>query len=96
MSCKNHLVRLTIVRHGETTANADGIIQGQSLDASYRLTELGVQQAKAAGQALAGKIWWKVFCSDLPRARETVGIEHDYAFKVKSSPTHVVLLLTTF
>ena len=36
------VLRLVIVRHGETTANAQGICQGQSPDPSYRLTPLGV------------------------------------------------------
>ncbi len=42
---EEHLLRLVIVRHGETTANAADIIQGQSLDPSFRLTELGRAQA---------------------------------------------------
>ena len=44
---EEHLLRLVIVRHGETTANAADIIQGQSLDPSFRLTELGRAQASA-------------------------------------------------
>ena len=43
--------RYLIVRHGETNHNAAGIIQGSS-DIS-RLTERGLQQAQAAGVALA-------------------------------------------
>lgn len=65
------LLRLLIVRHGETTANKAGIIQGQSLDPSYKLTELGVAQAKAAGTTLDGRAFWKVVSSDLPRCKET-------------------------
>jgi broad specificity phosphatase PhoE len=48
------VLRLVIVRHGETTANAQGICQGQSPDPSYRLTPLGVTQARCAGWALRG------------------------------------------
>jgi len=66
------LFRLVIVRHGETTANAAGIVQGQSLDPSYRLTALGVLQARAVGRALGVHTWWKLVSSDLPRTRETV------------------------
>lgn len=39
-------MRLTLVRHGETTANRDGITQGQ-LDTD--LTELGRSQAGRIG-----------------------------------------------
>ena len=45
-------MRLLIVRHGETTANAAGICQGQSLNPDYKLTELGMAQARAGGEAL--------------------------------------------
>ena len=68
------LFRLIIVRHGETTANAAGIIQGQSLDPSFRLTELGKSQAVVTGRALLGRSWWKVVSSDLPRTRETTDL----------------------
>jgi broad specificity phosphatase PhoE len=68
------IFRLFIVRHGETTANSAGIIQGQSLDPSFCLTTLGKLQANAVGTTLATKRWWKMIASDLPRARETVGI----------------------
>jgi len=65
-------IQLTIVRHGETVANASHIIQGQSPDPSFKLTELGASQAQVVGKVLRGRTWWKVLCSDLPRTRETV------------------------
>jgi broad specificity phosphatase PhoE len=65
-------IQLTIVRHGETVANASHIIQGQSPDPSFKLTELGASQAQVVGKVLQGRAWWKVLCSDLPRTRETV------------------------
>jgi phosphohistidine phosphatase SixA len=67
-------IQLTIVRHGETVANASHIIQGQSPDPSFKLTELGASQAQVVGKVLQGRAWWKVLCSDLPRTRETVSI----------------------
>ena len=65
------LLRLVIVRHGETTANEMGIIAGQSLSEEYKLTALGNRQAAAAGESLAERQWWKVVSSDLFRTRET-------------------------
>ena len=68
------LLELHIVRHGETTANRAGIIQGQSLDPAFKLTELGESQAHAAGESWRGQQWWRVVASDLPRARQTAEI----------------------
>mmetsp|Transcript_4973 Transcript_4973/g.6428 ORF Transcript_4973/g.6428 Transcript_4973/m.6428 type:complete len:231 (+) Transcript_4973:20-712(+) len=64
-------LKLTIVRHGETNANVAGILQGQSLDPNFRLTDLGIHQARAAGEVLRTQCWWRILCSDLPRTRET-------------------------
>jgi phosphohistidine phosphatase SixA len=77
---QNALIRLIIVRHGETTANALNILQGQSLDPSYKLTEMGALQAQAVGRALREEKWWKVVCSDLPRTRETVYMYTIYSY----------------
>ena len=68
------LLRIVLVRHGETTANKAGIIQGQSFDPSFCLTELGVAQARATGTFLRDHKWWKIFSSDLPRASETTNL----------------------
>ena len=54
------------VRHGETTANRDGILQGVSGD--YPLTDQGEEQAIKTGLALQHVNWDAIFTSDLPRA----------------------------
>jgi broad specificity phosphatase PhoE len=60
--------RVVVLRHGETTHNAAGIWQGQ-LDSP--LSERGVEQAYAAGQALAVLSPVRVVASDLQRAADT-------------------------
>jgi len=60
--------RLIVLRHGETTHNAAGIWQGQ-LDSP--LSERGVEQAYAAGSALAALTPVRVVASDLQRAALT-------------------------
>ena len=61
--------RILVVRHGQSTWNADGRWQGQ---ADPPLSELGVAQAEAAARSVDGvdAIW----ASDLERARHTAGI----------------------
>ncbi len=58
------------MRHGQSTANRDGILQGQ-LDAP--LSELGRRQASQLGAWFAqrGMSWDAVYCSPLSRARDT-------------------------
>ncbi|SDO76810.1 probable phosphoglycerate mutase [Pedococcus dokdonensis] len=60
--------RVLIVRHGETDHNAGGVWQGQ-LDTP--LSELGVEQARAAGRAIAAYRPSRVLASDLSRAAVT-------------------------
>lgn len=54
------------VRHGETVANREGILQGVSAD--YPLTEDGHEQAHRTGHFLKDDLWDVVLTSDLPRA----------------------------
>jgi broad specificity phosphatase PhoE len=63
-------VELTLVRHGQSTANRDGILQGQ-YDAP--LSELGRRQASQLGTWFAERAmhWDAVYCSPLSRARDT-------------------------
>lgn len=68
-------VHLTLVRHGQTTWNDAGIVQGQRDDAS--LTTLGRQQALDAAHALRTQTFDAVISSDLTRARETAAIIAD-------------------
>ncbi len=60
---------MLLVRHGESTWNADGRWQGH---ADPPLSEAGMGQARAAASAVApfGAVW----SSDLLRARQTAGL----------------------
>jgi broad specificity phosphatase PhoE len=60
--------RVVLLRHGETTHNADGIWQGQ-LDSP--LSERGLRQADAVGAAVAALSPDRIVSSDLSRARLT-------------------------
>jgi probable phosphoglycerate mutase len=78
--------RLFLVRHGESTWNADGRWQGQ---ADPPLTDLGERQARSAALAVAALDPAFVVASDLERARRTadllapsgVAVELDPAFR---------------
>ena len=61
-------MRIYIIRHGETTANRDGILQGQ---ADYPLLEEGVQMAARVGRALVDVRFDAAFSSPLTRAMHT-------------------------
>ena len=65
--------RILVVRHGQSTWNADGRWQGH---ADPPLTELGLAQAGAAGAALAADALElaAVVSSDLVRARQTAEV----------------------
>lgn len=60
--------RLLLVRHGQSTWNDLGRIQGQ-LDPP--LSELGRAQARRLAERLAGRQLGGFYCSDLARTRET-------------------------
>ncbi|XP_025096986.1 uncharacterized protein LOC112565631 isoform X3 [Pomacea canaliculata] len=59
---------LTLVRHGETTANKDGIIQGHR---DVPLSEVGMEQANLVAKRLQNEHFTHIFASDLKRAAET-------------------------
>ena len=63
------MLTLHLVRHGQSTWNARGRLQGHT--AHVRLTALGRRQAAAAARALAAAPVTAVWTSDLRRARET-------------------------
>ncbi|CAM9303586.1 unnamed protein product, partial [Scytosiphon promiscuus] len=65
------LLTLHFVRHGETTANREGIIQGHK---DYDLTPLGFNQAVATADRLRGNSYWQAYSSDLTRARRTAEV----------------------
>ncbi|GAB3579340.1 histidine phosphatase family protein [Calidifontibacter terrae] len=60
--------RLVVLRHGQTTHNADGVWQGQ-LDTE--LSEVGLRQAAAAAEALLDRQFSAIWSSDLKRAHAT-------------------------
>lgn len=61
-------VDLYLVRHGETIANANDILQGHC---DYPLTDKGINEGNCVGIALSNMNWDKVYCSDLGRASHT-------------------------
>lgn len=62
------MVRLLLVRHGETDWNSEGRYQGNT---DVPLSVAGLRQAEAAARRLAGERPCAVYSSDLARARET-------------------------
>jgi broad specificity phosphatase PhoE len=67
---------LLLVRHGQSTANAKGIWQGQM---DFHLSEEGKKQASLAGRGLSGKPFEGLYSSPLSRALETAEIIRDRA-----------------
>ena len=73
-------MRLLIVRHGESTANRDHLVLGQSLPAP--LTELGRLQAEAAAATVAGLVAAFLFRRldpELPKKKYSWEIEEQEA-----------------
>ena len=66
-------MRLLLVRHGETYANASGQVQGQGESPSFDLSAKGRAQARACGERLSreGLQPTHVYASPLSRAAET-------------------------
>jgi len=62
------VVRLLLVRHGETEWTRDGRYQGTT---DVALSELGLAQAQALAKRLAGEKLTAIYASDLQRARDT-------------------------
>ena len=65
---------LLLVRHGQSTANANGIWQGQM---EFPLSEEGRKQASLAGSGLSGEPFEGLYSSLLSRAFETAEIIRD-------------------
>jgi broad specificity phosphatase PhoE len=70
------LQELLLVRHGQSTANAKGIWQGQM---DFPISERGRVQAGLAGRGLSGEPFEGVYSSPLSRAFETAEIIRDRA-----------------
>lgn len=66
-----HRATLTIMRHGETEYNRLKLITGRF---DSPLTETGIEQARAAGDALADFWFDKIYSSDLSRAFNTAAL----------------------
>ena len=66
-------MRLLIVRHGESYANAEGLIQGQGESPKFDLSARGRAQARACGERLdrEGLKPTHVYASPLSRTAET-------------------------
>lgn len=64
--------RLILVRHGQSTFNLAGRMQGCCDEAG--LTRAGEQEARLTGRRLAGRAVDRMYCSPLARARQTAGI----------------------
>jgi broad specificity phosphatase PhoE len=63
------MATVILARHGRTTANASGVLAGRTK--GVHLDEKGVEQARAAGERLAGLQLAGVVSSPLERCRET-------------------------
>jgi broad specificity phosphatase PhoE len=69
---------LVLIRHGQSTANASGVWQGQL---EFPLSEEGRRQARLVGRALAGESFDGLYSSPLGRAFETAEIiSHEAGF----------------
>jgi broad specificity phosphatase PhoE len=69
------LQELLLVRHGQSTANAQGIWQGQM---DFPLSDTGRRQASLAGRGISGWPFEGLYSSPLSRAFETAEIIRDY------------------
>ena len=68
-ACRSVPLRLVLVRHGLSSFNLERRIQGR--DDLSQLTELGLEQARRCGEALAGIEFSFTYASPLRRALDT-------------------------
>lgn len=81
----NEYCTIYVVRHGETTANVRGIMQGTT---DYPLTPKGIQQAKNLASEFKHATIDAVFSSDLLRAKRTaeiIALEHELLVTTKKA-----------
>lgn len=77
-------VRLTLIRHGQSVANAAGKLQGQM---DFPLSTQGLNEAKAVGKWLADEDIDAIYSSDLSRAFQTAEeIAQHHTIEVLKSP----------
>lgn len=77
--------RIYLVRHGQTTANRERVLQGPRIDAE--LSDVGLRQADSLGSALADAGITALYCSPLRRARQTadaIAARHRHAGRTPS------------
>ncbi|NSL85219.1 histidine phosphatase family protein [Chitinophaga solisilvae] len=65
------MTRIAIIRHGSTSWNKAGRLQGHS---DIPLDEEGLDQALKLGQRLSGESWDVIYSSHLIRARQTAAV----------------------
>ena len=65
-------MRILFTRHGESQANLLHVISNRDLP--HSLTPSGEEQSRALGEALAAFEVKQIFCSPIPRARQSAGI----------------------
>jgi len=72
----SHIFTITFLRHGESTANAEGFHQGQY---DFPLSERGIQQAHALAKRWQseGKSFDYIIASPLKRAKQTAEVIAD-------------------
>lgn len=61
-------MEIVLIRHGESEANRQGIVQGHF---DSPLSPAGREQAEALAEALSHERFEALYCSDLQRARQT-------------------------
>lgn len=84
MSEKEKLCTIYLVRHGESEANVNKIVQGHT---DSPLTERGVKQAKEVAETFKDVKFDAIYSSDLDRAKRTAQIiKLDRDIDVKNSP----------
>lgn len=69
-------MKITAVRHGQTDGNISHIVQSRT---GGKLTDLGIEQAKATAEKLKDEKFDVIYCSSLARCRETlsyIGVYH--------------------
>src|SRR5512134_3367418 len=62
------MTMLWLIRHGETSWNAEGRVQGQT---DVPLSDVGHSQARALADRLAGRSFGALYSSDLQRVTQT-------------------------
>ncbi len=70
------MLKLFLIRHGETAANQEGCYQGST---DNPLSHVGREQAKSVKETLSGIDFAKVFATDLKRSQETAQIISGWA-----------------